>query len=143
MSIARSLRFVRAASAAVILLGCGDDGLSPEAVAGAYFATSFTTTTGGQTTDELAAGADIFILLNPDGSTTGELFIPEGNENGSDLIASMNGTWSLSGNTVTFEQAADTFMRDMEFTVEDGTLVGDETFGATRVRVTLSRAFEG
>ena len=58
--------------------------------------------------------------------------------------ADMAGTWTRNGNTVDFTQAADTFVRDMTFTIEqitDGTwfLVGDQVFGTTRVNVRLAQ----
>ncbi|MNC92474.1 hypothetical protein D3C83_89090 [compost metagenome] len=82
----------------------------------------------------------LFINLNANGSTTGTLFIPEGNTDGSDLTVNLAGTWSISGNVVTFDQGADTFVRDMEFVFDGDALVADETFGGTRIQVTLERA---
>jgi len=109
-------------------------------VAGAYTATSFTLTEGSATpVNELSAGATADIVLAPNGTTTGELFIPGGNDDGSDFTASLAGSWTLSDNTVHFSQTADTFIRDMAFTVDGNTLVGDETFGTNRIRLTLTR----
>lgn len=108
-------------------------------VAGSYSATDLRTTTDGSTVDQLAAGSELTLGLNAVGTTTGRLFVPEGDEDGSDFEADLAGTWSLSGAEVTFDHAADTFIRDMVFTFSDGELRGDETFGDTRVQVVLTR----
>src|SRR5688572_23165328 len=138
MMFARSIR-VAGLSAALILIACGDNGLEPSAVAGFYTATTLRGTTGGQVTDVLADGGSLNIALNNNGSTTGQVFVPEGSEDGSDLVANLAGTWSLSGNTVTFQQAADTFLPDMNFTADGTTLVADQMFGGTRIEVRLTK----
>ena len=109
-------------------------------VAGSYSATVFTVTEGGTTTDLLAQGASIELLLKADGQTSGRLFVPGGNEDGSDLDADLTGTWSISGSSVTLAQTADTFLRDMTFVVgNDNSLEGEETFGSATVRVSLQK----
>ncbi|HYC49535.1 MAG TPA: hypothetical protein VEB19_00375 [Gemmatimonadaceae bacterium] len=113
-----------------------DDPAGPEHqhVVGSYAATSFTTTQGGTTTDQLALGASLDLTLNANGTVTGELVAPFGSPS-----QDMAGTWTHTGNTVTFAQQADTFVRDMPFTVIGNTLVGDETFSGSRIQVTLTR----
>lgn len=114
---------------------CDDStGLDREDIAGTYTATTFTTTTGGVTTDELDEGASLDLVLSANGNTTGSLVAPGGSP-----TLSMAGSWSLSGNTVTFSQQADSFVRNMAFQVSGNTLVGDETFSGTRIQVTLTR----
>ena len=132
-------------------VACDEDpfGLGPgptiDAVVGSYDAAdafgafSFTTTDDGETTNWLAAGAEFVISLYADGSTSGRLFIPGPDEDDSDMDVDLTGSWSLSGSTVTFEHAADTFVRDMPFTFNSGTLVGDRTFSGVRVQVVLVR----
>jgi len=110
-----------------------------EAVAGAYSAASFTVTEGSTTTDWLDAGATVTMILDAEGDVSGQLFVPGGNDDGSDLVANLAGTWTLDGQIVTFDQAADTFIRDMSFTVTGNALVGDETFGTTHVQLTLTK----
>ena len=53
---------------------------------------------------------------------------------GRDLIT------AIDGNKISFTQAADTFIRDMTFSVSGNTLVGDQTFGTAHVHLTLTRA---
>ncbi|HEX6938241.1 MAG TPA: hypothetical protein VF158_02425 [Longimicrobiales bacterium] len=135
---------------APLLTACSDDEPpAPEIrmaeVAGDYVAEgdygvySFTTTADGQTTDWLAEGASVHITLTADGRTSGRLFVPGGDEDGSDFEADLAGTWSLIGDIVEFSHEADTFIRDMAFHVEDGRLSGDETFDDARVRLVLER----
>jgi hypothetical protein len=72
-----------------------------------------------------------------------DLFVPGGGEDGGDLDADLSGTFSFNDTTdqVTFDQSADTFVRDMTFTAVragDGVqLEGEETFGETTARVVL------
>lgn len=108
-------------------------------VAGVYAATTFTSTTNGATTNHLAEQAQILIVLHTDGSTEGQLFVPGGNDDGSDVNEELTGIWTLSGSTVALDHTADTFLRDMPFTVSGTRLLGDVTIDGTRVQVTLAR----
>ena len=132
---------------AAMLAACGDDEIllnapTRQSVAGAYSASTFTTTaggtTGGSVTNVLAGGGSLQITLVASGTTTGRLVIPTAVA-GAAVDASMAGTWTLSGDTVRFTQAADTFVRDTPFLVRGNTLVGDRTFGTTRIQVTLRK----
>jgi hypothetical protein len=107
-------------------------------VAGSYNATAFTTTSAGTTTNQLARGSTLTLVLSAQGAVAGTLFIPDDGVNGT-VNAKMTGTWTLNGSTVTFTQSADTFVRNMTFTSGNGTLVGDQTFSGTRIQVTLTR----
>ncbi len=93
----------------------------------------------GTTTDILAAGGIFEITLTAQGTTTGRLFIPDAVTGEGDFDSSLTGTWTQSGSTIDFHHTADTFVRDMTFTMQGSTLVGDRTFGDLRIRVTLSR----
>jgi hypothetical protein len=104
-----------------------------EAVTGTYTATQLTTTEGGTSTNQLAAGASITLTLNANGTTSGRFIVP------GELDADLTGTWTLSGTTVSLSHSADTFLTDTDFQVQGNRLVGDETFGSTRVQVTLTK----
>jgi len=133
---------LRAAAAAVVTISaCGRNPFTPTVadMAGTYSATTFTSTNGATTTDHLAVGGSLTLTLGPDGTTTGRLFVPAGAEGGGDLDADMAGTWTLTGSTVDFAQAADTFVRDMTFTAEPNRLRGSATFSGTTIRVVLER----
>ena len=126
--------------AGILLIGGCDSTDAPfDTAAGSYTATTFLTTTGGETTDHLAAGSTISLVLTPTRTSSGHLHmvavggVPEA------FDADLTGTWTTNGQTVDLSHTADTFLRDMPFTVDDGTLVGDATFDGTRIQVTLSR----
>ena len=55
------------------------------------------------------------------------------------IEADLTGTWTLSGNTVTFNQTADTFIRDVDFTAAQNSLDAEGTFDGTTVHLTLSK----
>lgn len=132
--------------AAISLTGCGSDSTAPSSVAGTYLARSFvTTSSAGQITNQLASGSDVQLTLRSDGTTTGQLHVAASGSVPA-FDADMAGTWTLTGNTVTFTQAADTFVRNMTFTVThtDSSvsfiifLTGDMVFpDGTRVQLTL------
>lgn len=131
------LKLATAAFAIVALTGCSS--LTAADLAGSYAATTFTVTDGGTTEDLLAAGASLTIDLYEGTVTTGTLLIPGGAEDGTDLEADLIGSWRLEDSTVTFFQAADTFVRDMAFRAERGRLVGEGTFDGVTIRIVLER----
>jgi hypothetical protein len=126
---------------ALALGGC-DSPTEPPTVAsvsGEYQASTLALTQGGQSQDFLAVGAELTVSLKPDGTTTGRLFVPEGDEDGRDLREDLMGRWTLRGDTVRFQQGADTFLRDMPFLVRGRRLEGEYAAGGGRLRVVLQR----
>lgn len=147
-----AMAIILVASSVIALPACNDDnafapgGVEEADLVGSFEATRFNTTIEGATTDQLARDAELTIALAADGTTTGRLFIPEGDEDGSDLDASLAGTWSLApaSHQVTFDQpVADTFVRDMTFLAGRAggavELRGEETFGETTIEVFLRK----
>lgn len=129
--------------ASVLLLAACDSPTGvpiPAEVAGSYRATVLTTRAGGAVVDQLAGGTELRITLDPSGATTGRLFVPHGDENGRDLDADLAGRWTLRGDTVRFEQQADTFVRDIPFLVREDRLEGAADFGPVRIEVSLARS---
>jgi hypothetical protein len=126
-----------------LFLGCGDSTSPAEDMAvGSYTAVYFVSTgTSGQK-NELAVGGSLVLNLNANGTTSGHLHLvaPGG---GPDFDADMAGTWTRTGMIVNIDQPADTFVRDMPFTLTPNVgswdLVGDQSFSGTNIRVTLSR----
>ena len=129
--------------AAVALAGCGgdDNPFSPTVanVAGTYNATLFTATNSTGTLNLLSLGATVHVVLNPDGTTTGHLFVPDLGQEDGELDADLTGTWTLSGSTVTFSQTADTFIRDVEFTASQNSLESEGTFDGTTLHLALAK----
>lgn len=125
---------------------CGGDSTSPpdNTAAGSYTAVSFVTSGSSGQTNQIAAGSTLQIVLAPDGSTSGHLHMPASSSNPA-IDADMTGSWTQSGDVVTFTQSADTFIRNMAFTLSfdpanGWTLVGDQTFSGTNIKITLKRA---
>ncbi len=132
---------------AFFALACSsDDGLSPSALAGTYSATTFTIVGNVDTTDVLAAGGELTLSLFANGATSGQLTVPASTTGSGDFTATMVGTYAVSGRTVHFSQGADTFVRDMAFTVVGSgavlSLAGSATFSDTTVNVMLTRGGE-
>ena len=130
--------------AAVAVAGCGgdDDPFSPtvETVAGTYNATLFTVDDPSLgMLNLLSMGATVRLVLNPDGTTTGHLFVPDLGEEDGEVNADLTGTWTLNGNKVTFSQSADTFIRDVEFTASQNSLESEGTIDGTTIRIALAK----
>ncbi|HEX6627800.1 MAG TPA: hypothetical protein VF105_07590 [Gemmatimonadaceae bacterium] len=132
---------------AATMLACGSDNSTEPglALAGTYSATQWVTTGGTGQTNQLNAGSTLNITLNSNGTTTGHLHVAASGGNPA-FDADMAGTWAQSGNTVTFSQTADTFVRNMSFDVVPSgakwALVGDHVFASssTRVQLTLTQS---
>ena len=125
---------------------CGGDSTSPtpsSTVAGSYTATEFVTTGGSGQRNELLAGSSLDIQLNADGTTTGHLHVAASGSTPA-FDADMAGTWAQTGNVIRFSQSADTFVRNMNFTLDSNgsrwLLIGDQGFSGTRIQVTLTQS---
>jgi hypothetical protein len=124
------------------LAGCSDeDGTDISDVAGSYEATTFVVTPDGEgQIDVLAAGGFINITINSNGTTTGDMFLPA-NVAGTDQAFSMDGTASIVGSEqVAFDQVADSFFRELTFTIEAEELVVlEQRAGSAVFTITLTR----
>jgi hypothetical protein len=137
--VLRIRSFVAAFALTAALSSCGGDPLTISAVVGTYTATAFTVKpTGLATIDVLAAGGTLSIVLKDDMTTTGSIHVPAAVQGGFD--ASLAGTYVLSGNTITFTQAADSFVRDIAWTVDGNTITGVFTDTDASVSVTMTRS---
>lgn len=142
-------RFLSVCACSVVVVGCGE-GIDADPtmtlVAGDYVASDgmgglslVTTGVNGDTIDWLASGASIELALDLDGTTSGRMFVPNGDEDGGDFDADLVGTWSIQGSVVRLEHDADTFLRDIHLDYEDGVLRGSFTGDEPFVHVTLVR----
>lgn len=135
-------RYISMLALALSAVACGDDdSFSPtvETVAGSYTATTFTVSSVVGSVNLLGGGATVTLDLATDGTTTGRLFVPEGELDGSDLDADLTGTWSLTDSTVTFEQSADTFIPDVDFIASSNRLTGEGTFSGGTLLLVLTK----
>ena len=131
------------AALAAVLAGCA----GIEVVTGTTFPTGtytarvfLVTPTGQSQINVLAAGGSLSITIAANGHTTGSLQVPSSVTGGPELVASMEGTADIGGLTVTFEQTADTFVRDLSWSRIEGTLVvTEQTVGGATYTITLSR----
>jgi hypothetical protein len=136
----RAMRAVLLLSVAGLATAC--DSTDPSSsIAGTWVATSFIVTEVGEPTiDVLALGGGLSIAIAGNSTTTGTLTIPgELLGGGPDFTVSMAGTAVHNGNTVEFNQAADSFVRDVAWTLQGNTLHGTRTDAGVTVDVTLTR----
>jgi len=133
------IRHVQIPLCMILTLAACDNPFSPtvENMAGTYQATRLQVDSAGHITDYVAIGSAITLELDPAGTVSGHLFIVGGNEDGGDMDADMAGTWALAGDTVTFDQTADTFVRDYVFTASRGGLRSEHRAAAAGATVTV------
>jgi hypothetical protein len=131
------------AAALVTACGGGDEPFSPTpaTVQGTYNASQFTATPGeGNPANLLALGATVHVVLNPDGTTTGHLSVPDLGVGIGAIEADLAGTWSLSGSTVTFNpDDPNSIIGDADFTAAQNSLDGVGEFDGTTLHLTLSK----
>lgn len=141
---AQGLRAVVGGLVAVAALGSCKvgDPFAPtvENMAGNYTAGRLVTADAAGFVDWIKAGASLTLTLSSNGTTSGRLFMPGGASGGGDLDEDMAGNWLLVGHTVFLGQAAQTFVRNIDFSAEQDRLAGDQTFGdSLRVIIVLTK----
>jgi hypothetical protein len=125
-----------------LLVACGDsDGPGSDTFAGVYTATVLTITPESiPVTDVLAGGGTLTIEIESDSTISGQLFLPAALTGDDDLLESMAGTATITNSSVTFDQGADTFLRDLTFTRHAGYLAADQVLvDGTRYVVRLEQ----
>jgi hypothetical protein len=142
---------IAAVLSSVMIMACGSDkgptgaggGGGDGSLVGSYTATQWVTTGGSGQTNQIVAGSTLTITLNANGSTSGHLHLAASGSNPA-FDADMAGTWNVNGATVSFSQNADTFVRDMPFSVVANgpkwSLEGDRVFSGTRIQLTLTQS---
>lgn len=126
---------------ATLALGCGGTEPTSNPLTGTYSATVFQVVPSGQSSmNVLAAGGSLSITINADNSTTGSLNIPASITGGAAFVASMAGTATISGSVVQFQQTADTFVRDLDWTFSGNSLtVTNQLLSGDSHTITLTR----
>ncbi|QJR37642.1 hypothetical protein [Gemmatimonas groenlandica] len=123
-------------------IACGNDSpTESDGLSGTYIATTLRITPTGQASiDALAQGGSMTVVINDNRSTGGSLTLPAVVTGGAALTASLAGTAVQTGGTIRFQHSADTFVRDLTFTVGAGVLtVTDQAAGSARFTIRLSR----
>jgi hypothetical protein len=147
MAMPRNALLIRlhcAGAAAVMFLttACGGDGTGPaDSVTGTYVATVFSVTPTGQAPiNVLAAGGSLGITIAANNSTSGTLSIPASVTGTTAFTADMAGTALVTSSTVQFQQAADSFVRDLTWSRTGTSLtVVAQTAGSASHTITLTR----
>ena len=129
---------------AVFAAACGDANAPTGIPIGNYSAIQFVTTGSSGQRDELAAGSTLTLNLASNGTTSGHLHVAASTSSPV-FDADMAGTWKEDGSIVTVSQVADTFVKDMPFTLSfdpanGWILVGDKSFNSVRIQLTLRAA---
>ena len=153
MSTAPSSRARRAAGTllattlAAALGGCLGDVVAPTTadVAGFYQAEGplgvMETDSAGHTVDWLEVGAAVELVLRDDGTTSGTLYLPPLEAGDGPTVHDLTGTWSLTGDAVTFQHETPTWLTAIVFRFIEETLTGGARLGEDdedrRIRVTL------
>jgi hypothetical protein len=108
---------------------------------GTYVASVFRVTPQGQSQiDVLGAGGSMTLTIGSNNAVTGTLVVPGSVTGGGPLSESMAGTAARDGDEVTFTQTADTFVRDLTWSLSaEGLRVTNQTAGGASFTVTLSR----
>ncbi len=124
------------------LIACGSDSTGPALPpVGSYTAIEFVTTGNSGQTNQLLIGGSLQMTLAANGTTSGHLHMAASGANPV-VDADMAGTWTQNTSFVEFSQPADTFVRDMTFTLEPigpgvWDLAGDQVFSGTRIQLRL------
>jgi hypothetical protein len=134
---------LRRTIAAALLATAGACGSTtePDPLVGTYLATTFQISQPGQSTaNVLAAGGSLGLNVANNYVTTGTLIVPASLAGGTTFTASMAGIATKTGATVIFSQSADSFVRDLTFTLVESRLEArSQTLGSTTYDIVLSR----
>jgi hypothetical protein len=129
------------------LAACGDDdttGPTLASVAGTYHASRVDLTLAGSSEplNALGLGASVTIELTTQGTTSGTLIVPpELTEDGiEEDVIDLTGTYTISGNTLTFNGQGDSFIPEVPWTIGNGTLTAVRNDPEGTLEVTLTRS---
>ncbi len=111
------------AVAAASALACGELTPGPGNLAGSYLPSLFLITPTGQPQiDVLLQGGSLNIAITASNTTSGQLSLPATVTGTTPLLALMTGDAVVTGSTLQFQQNADTFIRNLTWTVKRDTL---------------------
>jgi hypothetical protein len=96
----------------------------------------------GDNTDLLTQGAELTMVLTTSGTTSGTLVVPAAyTESGTEESFSLAGTYEYNATTgaVSFDQSADTFVRDATWTLAGDQLLGEFESGTSVIEAVLAQ----
>ena len=130
-------------AALIVALGLGacSDPTSPETkIAGSYEVVEWMIVSSTTTHDLIAGGGHLNLVMAPDGSTSGEFFIPASvSPEPSEQRVSMAGSWTQVGDVVNFEMPGDTYVRFVDWSVSSRELFAEFVNGGFTVTTRLRR----
>jgi hypothetical protein len=141
---AQGMRFTRQLFAAALLVvvgGACHKVTDPDPRIGTYLATTFTITPSGQAPiNVLTQGGTLGLNIANNFVTAGTLILPPSVTGGAAVSASMAGTADTTGGKIRFVQTADTFVRNLTFTMVETRLEAvNQTVAGTTYTVVLNR----
>jgi hypothetical protein len=132
-------------TALIAALGCNgstepldDVVLTMNNLAGVYYGVTLTTEEGRVVTDQLRLGATIELILYGEGRTEGRLLIPVETGGCGTADVSLNGSWTLNGNTVTLNLVNESFLQAISMEFSQTQLTGQATKNGVVFRVVLA-----
>lgn len=133
-------RIAVAAAALLVSAGCRKV-TDPDPLIGTFLASTLTVTPAGQSVvDVLAQGGTLGLNVANNFVTAGTLILPASITGGAVFTASMTGTAVRTGTTVRFTQSADTFVRNLTFTLTENRLEAvSQVVAGTTYSVVLTR----
>jgi len=135
----RLARTLLVASALAATTACGGS-TTTDPIVGTFLATTFRIAPAGQgAIDVLAQGGVLGLNVANNFVTAGTLIIPASVNGGTTFTASLAGTAVRTESTVRFTQSADTFVRDLTFTLAADSLTANQTLGDTTYDLVLRR----
>jgi hypothetical protein len=138
------MRFTRQVLATVLLVavsgGCHKV-TDPDPRIGTYLATTLIVTPSGQSPmNVIARGGTLGLNIANNFVTAGSLILPPTVTGGAALSESMAGIADTTGGKIRFVQTADTFVRDLTFTMVENRLEAlNQTVAGTSYTVVLNR----
>lgn len=129
------------AGMAVATASCGQLEPGPENFAGTYVPTVFLVTPAGQAVkDVLLLGGSLNISITLAYTTAGQLSLPASVTGTTPLLQSMTGEAVVTGSTLKFQQSADSFVRNLTWTVKRDTLeVVDQVVGGASYTIRMPK----
>jgi hypothetical protein len=119
---------------------CSNPAAADGDIAGSYAAIEWTIVSSTTTHDLVAGGGHLDLALAPDGTTSGEFFIPAGvAPEPQEQLVSMAGTWTQEGDIVTFDMPGDTYVRFVDWNVSGRELTSRFVNGGFTVTTRLRR----